>query len=266
MEATNWLKQTPDKPLFADFLWSRPENRRQAGRLLIIGGNSHGFSAPMTAFNAAIAAGAGAVRVVLPDKLIKPLGSSFSEAEFAPSTPSGSFSRKALDAIIENAKWADGVLLAGDFGRNSETAILLGLFLEKFDGQVALAQDGLDYFLNVNSPLLNRPSTLSVINMGKLQKLGKNNLPDPPIRHAMHLLELIKLLEVWHTNIMTRHAGQFVVASGGKISTTPQETEAQWQIDLAAYAAVWWIQNSAKNFEAFTTAVYEFVNLKSSRS
>ncbi|HXY18323.1 MAG TPA: hypothetical protein VEH48_02805, partial [Candidatus Nitrosopolaris sp.] len=134
MEDTNWLRQTPDKPLFPDLLWSRPENKRQRGKLLIVGGNSHGFAAPASAFAAAGTAGIGAARVLLPDATQKTIGTGFTDAVFAPSTPSGSFSRQALAELLENAGWADGVLLAGDFGRNSETAILLESFLDKYKG------------------------------------------------------------------------------------------------------------------------------------
>ena len=39
-----WHKQTSSKPLFPELIWSRPENRQLAGKLLIIGGNLHGFA------------------------------------------------------------------------------------------------------------------------------------------------------------------------------------------------------------------------------
>lgn len=258
MENTNWLRQAPDRPLFPDVLWSRPENKRQAGKLLIIGGNSHGFSAPITAYNAATASGVGSARVILPDALQKPLGTSFAEAKFAPSTPSGSLARRALDLLLESANWADGVLLGGDFGRNSETAVLLSSFLEKFSGQVTVAQDGLDYFLASSSALLSRPDTLSVINMGKLQKLGKNNRPDPPIRHAMSLHDLVKVIGGWHANVITKHSDNFVSSSAEAVSTTPSIKEHGWEVELAAYTAVWWLQNREKPFEALTTAVFEY--------
>lgn len=258
MDDTNWLKQTVDKPLFPDLLWSRPEIKRQAGKLLIIGGNKHGFAAPMTAYNAAMKAGAGSARVVLPKALDKLLGTSFTEAEFVPSTPSGSLAKRALDQVLESAQWADGVLLAGDFGRNSETAILLSSFMDKYKGEVTVAHDGLDYFLSSNSPLLNRPDTLSVINMGKLQKLGKNNRPNPPIRHSISLLELVNLLNEWAANVITKHSANYIVSCKGKASTTPSTKDQSWQVELATYASVWWLQNPTKTFEAQTTAVYEY--------
>ena len=264
MENTNWLKQTADKPLFPDLLWSRPENKRQAGKLLIVGGSVDGFAAPATAFAAATKAGIGTVRVLLPDSTKKILGKSFAEAEFTPSTPSGSFSRQALAQLLENAEWADGVLLAGDFGRNSETAVLLDSFLDKYAGQVTVAQDGLDYFWGPASKLLSRPETLSVINLGKLQKLAKNNRPSTPVLHSMNLHELVTVLADWTSGIpgsfITKHADNLVVAAGGKVSTTPQAEESNWQVDLAAYASVWRLQQQTKPFEAMASAVHQYLS------
>ncbi|MDO8591350.1 MAG: hypothetical protein Q7R60_00260, partial [bacterium] len=184
------------------------------------------------------------------------------EAEFVPSTLSGSFSMMALAQLLEAAEWADGVLLAGDFGHNSETAILLDSFMNKYQGQVTVAQDSLDYYLDLKSPLIERPNTLSVIDLGKLQKLAKNNRPSTPILHNVMLTDLVETLHDWTTGnpgqIITRHAGNFIVASGGQVSTTPTAEESNWQIELAAYASVWWLQNPEKPFEATTTAIYEY--------
>lgn len=259
MENTDWLKQT-DKPLFPDMLWSRPENKAQSGKLLIVGGSSHGFTAPAGAFAAAEQAGIGSVRVFLPDSLQKTLGKSFSEAEFAPSTPSGSFSRQALAALVENANWADGVLLAGDFGRNSETAIFLEAFLEKYIGELTLCGDSLDYFLNDSSPVLERQHALLVMEFGKLQALAMKNRPIPPLKHSMDLYALVKALAGWSedtpVSFCSIYAGRAVVASAGKVSTTPVKS-----VDLtalAAYLSVWWLQNPTKPFEAFTTAAYSY--------
>ena len=86
-----WHKQF-DSPLFSDLLWSRPENKQFAGKLLIIGGNLHGFAAPASAYEQSQRAGIGVARVILPDALQKTIGRIFEAGEFAPSTPSGSFS------------------------------------------------------------------------------------------------------------------------------------------------------------------------------
>src|SRR5580704_1951753 len=136
-----WHRQTADKPLFPELLWSRPEHKAQAGKLLIIGGNLHGFAAPAEAFAIAEKTGIGTTRVLLPDALHKTIGKVFMAGEFAPSTPSGSFAKKSLAEFLEMANWADAVLIAGELGRNSETAIVLEQFVEKYSGQLTIAKD-----------------------------------------------------------------------------------------------------------------------------
>ena len=262
MENTNWLRQPADKPLFEDVLWSRPETKGRAGKLLIIGGNLHGFAAPAAAYAAAGRAGIGSCRVLLPNATQKMLPKGVFEADFAPSTPSGSFARSALAQFTENAGWADGVLLAGDFGRNSETAILLESFVDKYRGQLTAAHDSIDYFLAVKSPILNRENSLLAINLGKLQKLAKNNRSSTPVLHNMSLHELVTVLADWTnavpTTFITKHADNLVVAHKGRVSTTPYKEDIKWQVELAAYASVWWLQQSDKLFEALTSAVYSY--------
>src|SRR5579862_9881243 len=97
----NWQRQTADKPLFPDTLWSQPENKRHAGKLLIIGGHQQSFAGASEAYSAALKAGIGTAKVVLPNKLEKTLRTVFPEAEFAASTPIGSFSRQALGELLD---------------------------------------------------------------------------------------------------------------------------------------------------------------------
>ncbi len=126
-----WHKQPVGKLLFPELEWSRPENKQFAGKLLIVGGNLHGFAAPAEAYAAAAKAGIGTAHVLLPDAIQKVVGHFIENGEFAASTPSGSFSQKALIELLEWCRWSDGVLFAGDLGRNSETAILVEKFLQK---------------------------------------------------------------------------------------------------------------------------------------
>jgi hypothetical protein len=263
MENTNWFKQAPEKPLFEDLLWSRPENRMHAGKLLVIGGNKHLVAAPGIAYSAAQKAGVGTCRVLLPDSTKRMISKIFPEAEFAPSTPSGSFARESLDHFLDLASWADGVLLAGDFGHNSETAILLESFALKYSGQLTIAQDAVDYFINKNSPLFERDNTLMVTSFGKLQKLAINNRPQPPIKHGMNMHQLVEVLQDWKTNLITSHADMFVAATKeGKVSTTKMPEDSNWQVELAAYASVWWFQHPQKSFESLTTAIFDYIKEK----
>jgi len=261
MENTSWLKQAKDSPLFPDVLWSRPENRRHAGKLLIIGGNSHAFAAVSEAYSGAYKAGVGATRVLVPNKLQKTLGGVFPEAEFAPSTPSGSFARTALAQLIDASTWADGVLLAGDFGRNSETAILLESFVSKYSGLLAVGGDSLDYFFNGSEQLINREKTVLIANFAQLQKLVAKRIL---IKHSMDLSQLVLALSGLTKDflgaIVTHHANQIIVAYGGKVSTIPATVADAAK--MAAYASVWSLQQPpAQTFEALTCAAYELVKI-----
>ena len=144
MENTFWVKQDPKKPLFEDLIWNKPENKLHAGKLLIIGGNAHEFAAPGQAYDEAVKAGIGSAKVLLPNVLQKTIGQFLENAEFAPSNKSGGFARAALAEWIAFSDPADAVLIAGDLGRNSETAIVLESFLEKYTGQTVITKDAID--------------------------------------------------------------------------------------------------------------------------
>ncbi len=257
MGNTNWLRQA-DKPLFEDVLWSRPENKRHAGKLLIIGGHKQNFNAVSEAYAATLKAGIGTARVLLPQALQSMLKTVFPEAEYAPSNKIGSFSRDALATWLEAADWADGVLLAGDFGRNSETAILLEEFIEKYDGQLGVTGDTVDYFLKDIDKLKQRYNAVITTTVAKIQKLA---VPDTVIKQQDDLAQMVNKLSVFtdvtKTSFTTFHGGNIIVASGGRVSTTPSKSFRE--VEVAAYATVWLLQQPQKPFEALTTAIWGYL-------
>lgn len=256
MSRPYWYKQTTDEPLFPDLLWSRPENKRLAGKLLIVGGNVHGFAKPAAAFSEAAKAGVGTVRVILPDSLFKTVSKLFPEAEFAPSTPSGSFNQQSVAELCDLAQWADGVLLAGDLGRNSETAIMLEQFVVKYSGQLTLTHDALDYFINQPDAILHRPETLLVANFGQLQKLSNGQLASP-LTSKMDFLHVVDWLheftEKYPASIVLPFAETTFVAVAGQVCST--KPGGPHPSPMAARAAVWWLQNPIKTLEALTSSL-----------
>lgn len=261
MEHTSWHKQTPDKPLFPDLLWSRPENRKHAGKLLIIGGNLHGFSAAASAYTEATKAGIGTAKVLLPNALQKTVGKFIENGEYAPSTPSGSFSQQALGEWLEWAKWSDAVLLAGDLGRNSETAIAIEKFVQKYNGLLTITNDAVDYFYTNPEVIFARSQTTVVISLTQLQKLATAIHWPEPVTSQMGIVQLVELLHqltVAHpVNIITYHDENILVAVAGEVSTTKTGELKTWCTSTAAHAAVWWLQNPTKPFEAITTSLIE---------
>lgn len=258
MDKTYWHKQTADEPLFEDILWNRPENRMYAGKILIVGGNLHGFSRPAEAYNESLRAGVGVARVMLPNSLYKTVGKLFPEAEFAPSTPSGSFATKALAEVIAAAEWADGLLLAGDFGKNAETTILLDGVLREYHGNMTLAGDAIEYAISVAKTGEQRANTCYIFTLTELQKYLVAAQYHEAVTSDIDLIRLVDLLHElttrWPIHIVLQHSNKVIIASDGQVSTTPCESS---PTQFAAYASVWWLQNPQKPFEALTTAAAE---------
>jgi len=260
MDRSYWHKQTTDKPLFPALLWSRPENRAHAGKLLIVGGNEQGFAAAAEAYSLAIKAGVGTARVLLPSALQKSVGRVFEAGEYAPSTPSGSFAQAALGELLPMAHWADGTLLAGDLGRNSETAIVIESFLSKHSGQVTLTKDAIEYITAQPAIVRERANTLLVLSFSQLQKLAVGLRSPQAITSDMDLFRTIDVLHLLTTNhpftVVTKHLDQLFVAVDGQVSTLPCAADERiWRLHRAAAAAVWWLQNPSKPFEAITTSL-----------
>ncbi|HTE21606.1 MAG TPA: hypothetical protein VK674_01030 [Candidatus Limnocylindria bacterium] len=266
MDRTYWHKQTADKPLYPDLLWSRPEQKSTAGKLLIIGGNLHAFAAPAEAFAEAEKAGAGTVRVILPDAAKKIVGRVMEHVEYAPSTPSGSFSQKALAELLSLAAWSDGVLVAGDLGRNSETAILLEALARKYTGQLTLTKDAADYVVSAPEMIKDRPQSVLVASFAQLQKLASQLGFEEPFTFDMSILQLVdglhELTKQFPFYIAVKHHTLIHCAVGGQIVSTQLQEEAQtaageqpWRVKTAAHTAVWWMQNPAKPLEAFANGV-----------
>jgi hypothetical protein len=255
-------KQQAGKPLVTDMLWSRPENRLHAGKLLIMGGNAHGFAAVAEAYGASSKAGIGTARVILPDAIQKIVGPILPEGEFTPSTPSGSFSQKALAEVLSMSAWADGVLVAGDVGRNSETAILLEKVATKYRGQLTLTKDAADYFTNIPAAIRQRSDTCLVISFAQLQRLAiKLDFP-VAFTFDMGILRLTdalhQLSKAFPFAIVVKQLSVIYVASDGRVSTTLLTDEKSiWRVTTAAFTSVWWLQNPSRSFEALTTAIYD---------
>lgn len=260
MDTRYWLKQAADKPLYEDILWSRPEHKSGAGKLLIVGGNLTGFAAVGEAYSVAIKSGAGSVRALLPDSLRKTVGAILDNCDFAASTPSGSFAISALDEILLQANWADMVLLAGDFGRNSETAILLEKLLEKYNGPLTVTKDTVDYFNNSPKSLLDREQTAVVLSLAQLQKFAVAAKNETPFLLSMGLMLLVQALHDFtkrHTStIVTKELESIVVAADGRVSSTKLvEDKEIWRVATATSASVFWMQNPVKPFEAITSSL-----------
>ena len=260
MDTDFWYKQTAEHPLFPELLWSQPENSRFAGKLLIVGGSKHSFALPALAYTESGKAGIGVRRVILPDSLQKTVTPLLNEGEYAHGTPSGSFGLKSLAVLLDSAHWADAVLLAGNFGRNSETAVLIERFLQKYTGWTVITKDAVEDLVAAPEPIMDRPRTALVVNLSQLQRLGTACRLPQAITFSMGLVQLVAWLHNFTQQfpllIVVKYADTLCAAHDGKVNTTKsQEDMPLWRIKTASHLATWLAQNPSKPFQAATCAV-----------
>lgn len=255
-----WRRQTPDALLFPDIEWAKPEQRAMAGRLGIIGGNKLGFAGVAEAYQIAHAAGLGEARVLLPDVLRKTIPKTITDALFAPTNPSGSLARDALGDMTAVGQWAQSILLIGDAGRSSETAILYEDFIKSYTGQLVITRDAIDLIKNSATSLLERPDTLIVASFAQLQKLFQSVYYPKVLTFSMQLTNLVEAVHsftiTYPVTITVLHRDTLVIAHNGAVTTTPWSNPmAIWRGSVAATAACFWLWSPKKPLEAVTTSV-----------
>jgi len=260
MDLAYWKKQKAGSPLFADIEWNKPERRDQAGKLGIIGGNKLGFVAVAESYQTALETGTGHVRVLLPDVLKKTIPASITDALFAPTTPSGSLSRDATAELAALEVWADGILLIGDAGRNSETAILYEEFVSRYSGPLTITRDAIDLVKNNSKLLVERPDTLIVASFAQVQKLFQSVYYPKVLTFSMQLLQLVEALHkftiTYPCTLMTLHKDTLVIASKGEIVTQAwDQPMAIWRGSVATRAVAYWLWNPTHQVEAVAASI-----------
>lgn len=263
MQYDYWLKQDPKKPLFPDIEWQKPEQKTLAGKLLIIGGNKLGFAAVAQAYADALAAGVGECRVVLPDALKPVVDKLALDCVFVPSNISGGMSKDSMPALQAAANWADAVLLVGDTGRNSETAITLETFLQQSGALTIITRDAVDLLRAATTSLLQREPTVFVLTLAQLQKMFQAVYYPKTILFSMQLTTLVETLHKFTITypgigIVVFHQQQLLVARDGQVSSTPWEDPLIiWRGSVAAKSAVYALQHQSKLFPALTASLVQ---------
>ncbi len=241
-----------NEPLFPDILWSRPENKNGAGKMLLVGGSLDNFANIAQNYSLAEQAGVGTCFLLVPQSLYK-VTKNIPFINYAPANRSGSFASNALADILELARGVDAVFLGGDIGKNSETSLMLEKFLMKYTSFVAISQDSL---LSINKSwrnLLARNNTIVEINLHNLQTIAielqfeKAILSDSPnslIAKTLHKItsdyESILALQT-DTNIWFAKSGQVIACSKNNYNY--------------AKAIVWLIQQPNKVLESLASSV-----------
>jgi hypothetical protein len=261
MNTDELIRQDLLKPAFPDIIWNRPVTKSQMGNLLIIGGNIHELAAPALAYEVAGAVGAGELRVVLPSVVKPVVGPLALPCHFVDSTPSGSFSGKAEREIKSFIlSWANMTLLAGDFGRNSETTLLLENLCTG-DHPLVIARDSLDYFMLHPHLLENRPNTIVVGSFAQIQKFTAKGLSEQHfLHHSMGVVNAAKVLSDFTSThsiiLVTKLDDDILVSVNGRTSATRTDSGVKiWRTKTATGLAVYGMQQGM-TLESLTSGVY----------
>lgn len=260
MDYDYWKKQSAATALFPDIEWNKPEQRSKAGKLAIIGGNKLGFAGVAEAYSVATEAGIGQVRVLLPDVLKKTIPSAITDAVFGPTNQSGSLTKEAVAEMNAAGEWAESVLLIGDAGRSSETAIAYEQFIQHYTGPLVITRDAIDLIKNNSQALVDRPKTLLVASFAQLQKLFQSVYYPKVLTFSMQLSNLVEAVHkftiTYPVTIAVLHKDHLVIAHDGQVITHPWENPmAIWRGSVAARATVYWLWNPGKPLEAVATSV-----------
>jgi len=255
-----WQKQTAEKPLFPDIEWAKPEQKSQAGRLGIIGGNKLGFISVAESYENALKTGAGEVKILLPDILKKSIPNHITDVIYAPSNQSGGLSQDALNEMKAFGQWATGILLIGDAGKNSETAILYENFVCDYKGPLTITRDAIDLLKNSSQILVDRPNTAIIASFAQLQKLFQAVYYPKVLTFSMQLTNLIEALHKFTISypiaITVFHNDAILVASGGEVTSMPCDNPMKiWRGKTATSAATYWLWHPSKLLQSITASL-----------
>ena len=182
------------------------------------------------------------------------------DVEFAASNPSGGLAKGALVEMKVIGDWASEVLLVGDAGRNSETAIVYEDFIREYAGQLVITRDAVDLVKNSSQLLIERPDTLLVISFAQLQKLFQAVYYPKILTFSMQLTSLVEALHkftiTYPVSITVLHKDHLIIASGGEIVTmTWDDPMAIWRGATAAKAASYWLWNPSHLLQAIASSI-----------
>lgn len=245
----NWLKQTTDKPLYPDVIWSKPENKNGAGKLLIIGGSAGNFAHVAKSYSQAEQAGAGTIHLLVPDSL-RAVTKQIPFINYAPSNPSGGFAKQALAEVLETAKNIDGALLAGDMGKNSETTLMLEELINKVDIPLFIAPEAVESFTNFESLLVGK-NTVLCLTQNQLRDLFIQVKSETAITSSMQKPNFAKVLRDFSqknlATLIIEFNGDIWLANNGNVVESVNNFS-------PAKSAVWAIQQPEKLFQTLVSS------------
>lgn len=245
-----WQHQTKDAALFPDVIWAKPETASGAGKLLIIGGSAGNMANVARAYAQAQEAGAGTISLLVPDSL-RAVTKQIPYIQYAPSNPSGGFAKSALAELLDVSVGQDGVLLAGDLGKNSETSILLESFIQKYVGTLIISPESIESFAAGYTQFLTRENTILCLTRPQLRNLCIEIRSEHAITSQIDKTKLAQILHELSQKYKVSfviESDQIWVAKNGLVADCDKTNYS------SAKSAVWAIQQPQKLFQTLVSS------------
>ena len=217
MNLDYWIKS--DEITDPNIFWNIPEQK--TGVLQIIGGNANNFATEIKQAEFLNSLPIKDVRLMLPDALqskVPPVPG----INFAPSTESGSFDKSdELKFAVEDA---DITLFAGDFTKNSKTAVAISKVLKESTKPVVIARDTIDTIVDSADEFMEKGNITIIATMAQLQKLFRSLMYPKMILLSSPLMPIVEILHKftlsYPVTIFTFHQEKIIITSNGKVVTT----------------------------------------------
>jgi hypothetical protein len=157
-------------------------------------------------------------------------------------------------------EWSTGILLIGDAGRNSETAIVYEDFLREYKGPLIITRDAVDLIKHSSQSIVDRPQTILIVSFAQLQKLFQLIYYPKVLTFSMQLTNLVEAIHkftiTYPVSVVVLHKDTLLVASGGEVTSTPWDNPmAIWRGSVAAKASSYWLWNINKPLESITASI-----------
>lgn len=141
-------------------------NKGSFGHQLNICGSYKMFGAAVISAKAALRSGAGLVKLTIPESAYPLAAAHLTQPIFNPADENteGTFSKKSIDNIKADLKWADSVVIGCGMGVNEDTKAVTRYVLENAESSVILDADGIncmnssiDIFKEIKVPVVLTP-------------------------------------------------------------------------------------------------------------
>ncbi len=224
------------------FTRSAATHKYSAGKVYIIAGSQGFTGAALLSATAALRAGAGLVKLALPESLgqIGETASLETIVEYMPETPNQSFAINALESLKAGCEWADAVAIGPGIGRDPETLDVVRNIITNIQCPLVIDADALFALIN-NLELLKtrRSPTIITPHAGEFKRLlGQPDTTVPTWQDALNFAE------EYGVHVLLKGAPSILAAPTGTVSVNTtgyagMATAGSGDILTGVIAALW---------------------------